>query len=412
MTIRVIASGQSNMVGRGVDGPPFAGVSSLARFWNNVNPLGANGTAFVTAAAARTAGTFENQTNNNLAVWFAHRLAQVMNEQVDLTMVARGATAISGWAPGNPIGMLQEMIDVWAATGQGAAHVFIWHQGEGNVTDSYSSYNTSFQALLTNLTAAGIINSSTIIILGGLSEDNSDRINFNANVLAAMAANYAQIYFAPSDGLTSFDGTHFDGQSLFTHGAARFSAAYLEARGLTLANLYTLINDGGTPGSPGTGVNKLYDLIDLALIGLRTKDVTTTPAFTGTMPVDHLLTAAMAAAASVVEYGVTANGIFMKQESGLMDCWIRATMTFSSSSLLSYAWTFPGGGFISAAMVVAIPQLTIASNNFSGAKRGGSILTSNGNALTATNIRMESNALYTGGDETCGFTAHAKGFWK
>jgi len=418
MTISVLNSGQSNDIGRDPGGPPFSAVSSLVRFWNNVNPLGANGTAFVSAAAARTAGTFENQTNNNFGVWFAHRLAQVTGEQVDVTMVARGATNISGWAPGDPVGMLQEMIDVWGATGQGApANVFLWHQGEPHVTDSYSTYNVPFQALLTNLTSAGLIDANTIIILGGLSEDNSNRIAFNDNVLAVMAANYPNIFFAPSEGLSSFDGTHFTGQSLYTLGAERYADAYFNAIGLDMTALIEVRKDG-VPGTPGSGERRR---LDIAGLGIDTKLIANSPEFTGTPPVDGLLTAAMLAAGAVAKWEVSATGGYFCFESGLMFAFRKGVMAYSTTSLLTDTWTFTvpfinlgaaGGAGSHGAVVNPTPQLSIGANNFTGAKRYGSILTTNLAAVTSVAIRMESSALYTGGDETCGYTATAVGMWK
>ena len=278
MTKTVFISGQSNAIGRGVGGPNWSGISSLVKVWNNANPLGANGTAFVTPVLGSS--TFDPSDGNNFGVWFANRLARHLSEAVNMAMVARGNTAISGWAPGDIVGMLQECIDVWAATGQGPADIFLWHQGEANTGTSYSTYNTAFQALLTNLTAAGVVNANTLVILGGLSEDTTARRDFNENVLKQIAANYARVQFARSDGLVSFDGTHFDGMSLFDFGNTRYFDAWMKVQ--QAMTVYVWANDGGTPGSPGTGTNKLANLSRLLDEGYRLKGVPVTITVSGT----------------------------------------------------------------------------------------------------------------------------------
>lgn len=415
MTIRVFMSGQSNALGRGTGGHPWSAIDSRVRVWDNTNPLGGNGSAWRSAAVARsTYGTFDNPDRNNFGVWFAHRLAQIRDDDVDFTIVARGGTAIEAWGTSSPsVPMLAECVDVYSATGQAPADVFLWHQGEGNVSTAPATYKADFLALVANLKAGGAINDDTVIILGGLSEDNQNRIDFNNDVLRELADENAQIFYANSSGLSSYDGTHFTGDSLFAMGAERAFAAYAEAEGIKMADLFALINEGGTPGDPGTGENKLYNLLNLALIGMGKKDVTESPDFAGTLPIDGLMTAGMLAAGAVVEYGTDGtNGSYVRFEGGLQVCWTRLTAVYSSANVMTVNWTFPKAFSGDAYAVTAVPNISIASNNFSGAKRGGSLLTTNSFSTTTGNIRLESNGLYTGGDETCGVTAIAVGFWK
>lgn len=418
MTIRVFMSGQSNALGRDEGGPPWSAIDSRVRVWNNVNPLGANGTAFVSAATARAGGTFDNLDRNNLGVWFCHRLAQVRDEDVDFTIVARGATHILEWEPGSPIGMYEEIVDVWTATGQGPADIFLWHQGEGSVStdptnlETYRNRWTSF--VYDELTAAGVIDANTIIILGGLAEEGVNeeaRIAFNIGALQQLAVDTPNTYYAPSDGLTTYDGTHFIGQALYTHGAARYFSAYMEAEGLTMADLFALVNEGGTPGSPGTGANKLYNLLDLALIGMGTKDVTDSPDYTGTLPVDNLLTAGMLAAGAIVEFGTNANGTFVRWESGFQACFFRGAMEYSSATILQYTWTFPAA-FVSAPSVTVTPNVLIASNGLNGADRVQCIVNLSGNGSTNRIIRYEGPAAMFVAGDTMGFEAMAIGLWK
>lgn len=229
MTVRVFASGQSNMLGRGTGGPALSGVSADVRVWNNVNPLGSNGTAFVTAAQAQAAGTFQLTDRNNLAVWFCDKLARTQFDTVDLTLVARASSPIAYWAPGEATyPMLQECIDVWAATGQPPADVFLWHQGENNSAQSHSAYQSSFEALLSNLAAGGVINASTAIITGGILGEDASRAGFNRGALRPLAKKPRRGH-ASSYRLTSGDGAHFDGASLYALGARRYFSAYLFA---------------------------------------------------------------------------------------------------------------------------------------------------------------------------------------
>jgi hypothetical protein len=416
MTLRVFVSGQSNTVGRGTGGPDWAGVDSRVRVWDNANPLGANGTAWRTAAVARsTYGTFENTDRNNFAVWFCHKLAQTLNEDVDMTMVARGGTAISGWAPAGSPPMLQECIDVWAATGQAPAHVFLWHQGEGNVTSpDAAGYKSAFLALVANLKAASVIDDDTIIIVGGTAEENADRINFNITRLQALAAENDAIQYAPSDGLPTSDGTHFTGSALYSFGVQSYFAAYLQAEGLGMTDIWTLVNEGGTPGVSPSGTQKIFNLKSLRAIGLGVKDTTLAPDYAGIPPGDNLLTAAMVAGGAVVEIATSpTEGTVIRFESGLQIAWARKTMTWSSSSLLFVTWTFPKAFSGTNYAVTAIPNLSIASTGWSGAKRGGTVIDCNSfTSSTAGNIRAESNALYTDGTEQLGVMAIAVGMWK
>lgn len=269
MTLRVLVSGQSNSLGRATDGPSFSGVDSRVSVWNNINPLGADGSAFVTAAAAKTAGVFENTDRNNFAVWFCDRLARAMSDTVTMTLVARGGISISEWAPsGATYPMLAEMTSVWAATGQPPADVFLWHQGEQDVgVMTPANYRTAFAAMLANLQAAGVISANTIVIVGGLVEATQARIDFNTDALKQLPADDARVAYADSSNLESYDATHFSGYGLYLFGRDRYFRAYQEAISMSL---YALVNDGGTPGEAGTGENKILNL-DPVLAGYKLK---------------------------------------------------------------------------------------------------------------------------------------------
>ncbi|WP_332823127.1 sialate O-acetylesterase [Stutzerimonas kunmingensis] len=226
MAVRVFASGQSNSIGWGASGPSFAKVSSSVRVWNNANPLGGNGSAFVTAATAQTGGTFQYTDRNNAFVWFCDKLARTQHEAVDLTFVGRGNSPIELWDADESVSpMLAECIGVWTATGQPPADIFLWHQGENNAGWERTPYEARFDTLLDDLTRGGVIDGNTIVIVGGLAEENNQRVTFNHRVLARLR----RATFATSYGLKTSDGTHFDAASL-TRLARRYFSAYQFAR--------------------------------------------------------------------------------------------------------------------------------------------------------------------------------------
>lgn len=277
MTVRVFLSGQSNALGRGEGGPSWSSIDSRVRVWNNVNPLGANGSSFVSPATALAGGTFDNTNRNNLGVWFCDRMAHHLNEAVDMTIVARGATAIESWLPGGSYPMLQECIDVWAATGQDPANIFLWHQGEGAVTEGgdYPNYRADFTEVVGLLKAGGVIDDDTLIILGGTAEENSNRINFNQYALRRLATDLPNCTYASSEGLLTYDGTHFTGETTTTFGADRYFNAYLgwayRQKEANIMDIWALVNEGGTPGVQGTGENKVANIGPLLAEGYRLK---------------------------------------------------------------------------------------------------------------------------------------------
>lgn len=231
MTIRVFASGQSNALGRGTGGPAFSGVSSSVRVWDTVNPLGALGTGWVNAATAQAGGTFENTDRNNAAVWLCDRIARTAFDTVDLTLVARGGTAISQWAPGAPVPMLDQCLDVWAATGQAPAHVMTWQQGEGDhLSTPAPSYIDQFIALLGSLEDGGVIDRNTIIIVSGIAPSDAARYAYNETALGRLQlADRRCVYSSPFLAETS-DNVHFTGPALYTMGHSRMFSAYTYAR--------------------------------------------------------------------------------------------------------------------------------------------------------------------------------------
>lgn len=228
MTIRVVGSGQSNFRGGAgaTGGPDWSGISSDVRVWNNVNPLGALGTAFVSAAAAQAAGTFEFSDQNSFSPWFCDKLARTIYDDVDLTVIMRGGSPIELWDPSEATyPLLQQCIDVWAATGQDPAHIFLWHQGEGNMGEPDGYYEGRFLALLDDLEAGGVIDQDTLVIVGQLDGSTFNRVDFNQRILGNLSRN-RRIVTASSYSLPTYDGTHFTADALTALGAKRYYSAY------------------------------------------------------------------------------------------------------------------------------------------------------------------------------------------
>jgi hypothetical protein len=227
MTIKVFASGQSNMLGAGTGGPAMSGVSADVSVWNSVAPFGSVGSSFVTASAAQAAGTFQFTDRNNMAVWFCDKLARTQYDTVTLTLVARNGSSIDLWSPDevtNP--MFDRCVDVWNATGQDPADIFLWHQGESDLANA--TYQEKFQALVGNLIDAGVLSDQTLILIGGIAESDADTTEFNRTKLQPLSG--AKTVFTNSHLAATYDDVHFTGQALYSFGANRFYSSYLLAR--------------------------------------------------------------------------------------------------------------------------------------------------------------------------------------
>lgn len=220
----VLASGQSNMSGRGLGGPSLDSVSPLVRVWNNTNELGSHGSEFVASPTQGSAPWSQAPLNagNNLAAWFCDRLAKETGEEVRLILVSKGGSSISHWDPitGD---LFEEIEDVWSATGLSTpADIFLWHQGESDASSTQGAYTSAFLAMISALESASILAEDAAKIVGG--------VRAGAAVvnpwLQSLAAENANIYYADPTGLHDSDGTHFTGNHLFQFGHGRYWDAY------------------------------------------------------------------------------------------------------------------------------------------------------------------------------------------
>jgi hypothetical protein len=231
MTLRVLVSGQSNSLGISPGGPNWSLLSPNIRVWDNVNPYTSVGSQWVTPEVARAGGTFwMHTTRNNFAVWFCDKLARATFETVDLTIVGREGRGIEYWSEERPQNdsLLHQLTNVYAATGQGPADIFLMHQGEANSGEDPALYRPPFLRLLSSLKSRNIIDENTIVIVGGLAHENQNYVRFTERALHSLTK--LGIAFASSHGLPTTDGVHFTGQALFKLGAVRYFSAYQFAK--------------------------------------------------------------------------------------------------------------------------------------------------------------------------------------
>jgi hypothetical protein len=342
MVIRVLCSGQSNAHGRGKGGPSFSGVSPRLTAWNNVNPLGADGTAFVVPTLSNP--TFDPNAGNNFGLWFCHHMAHELDVDVRYTLVAQGGSSIGLWVTGDGTSapMRDEIVSVWAVSAQPPADVFLWHQGESDLAMSDADYATYFNELIGYLRSNNIIAATAPVLIGGIYEAGATEIAKNT-ALEALAGTDPYFAYVPSTGLRAPDSLHFDGDCLFDLGYTRYWQAYKTAAGF-----------------PG--------IIDF---GIGVKDVLDSAEYSGVFPPDTILTAAMISAGAMVEFGTTpSGGSYTRFESGLQICWGRhsaVTLTSNASGSLFYGAII---AFTFARPFVSIPMVTPTADK----SAGGSLL--------------------------------------
>jgi hypothetical protein len=210
MTRYYLASGQSNMVGRGSGGPTT--FSPLLKVWNNQNDLSdlTNlGTAWVDPELSQR--PFVNG-KNNLAVHAANHIALTTGDDVRLIIVAKGDTSISEWFSASVRkAMLNRITAVLSAAGVTALDGFWWHQGEADDTTSRAGYYPGrWAAMISALTTDGNLTSTTPIVMGEVSPNYT----IIPPVLQGIADADSRIRQAPNRLFETYDGIHFTGSEL------------------------------------------------------------------------------------------------------------------------------------------------------------------------------------------------------
>jgi hypothetical protein len=119
--------------------------------------------------------------------------------------------------------MLQRILNVWDETGlSGPIDGFFWHQGESDGNTSYDTYESRFLAMIRTLRNAGIMTTTTPMIVG---EGSASHEKMNAR-LDRLARENEPMEVARIKDLPTSDGTHFTGTALANAGY-QFAALWL-----------------------------------------------------------------------------------------------------------------------------------------------------------------------------------------
>lgn len=285
-TIRVLAMGQSNMVGSGSGGS--SSFDSRVTVWD--------GTDF--SAVTLGSDPFNGDGSNNLAAHFCSRLAEETGRKVELVLIAQGGNPIENWVGnityktdtedrsvnGTNRPRWVELRDDLAACGWDGnytADYVLWHQGEGNQfypTTHYANqdpypvdvYVDQFNYMVDALLSEGFTSENSVIVAGSLSWMDMDegeyfratsQLNMN-RALAMIATSGVQNFrFASLHGLQCDDEgdesgdrpfrVHLTGPSLVIAGRERYyDAAVRKSNDPPLPfQLAELLTRNGTVGT-------------------------------------------------------------------------------------------------------------------------------------------------------------------
>lgn len=223
--MKILVSGQSNTIGRNVGGSTIP--DSKVKFWNNTNPLGQNGNTFIVPILGND--PFDTPTaNNNFSLWFAHRLAVILNTEINVCLIARGSTNISWWSESGA--MYAEIESVLNASNNYPADVALWHQGESDEVNTKAYYKSAFLDYDSRLRADGYLSVNAPHIIGGIPKQSASHID---QALRELAEENENIYYADiSDLSTDSGGVHFTGNDLVRLGYSRYFNEYLKYNNL------------------------------------------------------------------------------------------------------------------------------------------------------------------------------------
>ena len=218
MTITILASGQSNAHGSSGQGGSFS-LNPLVRVWNNqnnVDDLSNLGAGW--AIPDRTANPFV-LLGNNIFVHLASRLADMLDEEVRLIIVARSSRAISSWT--DVSGAMYTRLDaVLDAAGAPSIDLFAWHQGEQDDLDGTTGfYEDAFGELIARLIRDGRLPANAPVLLGEPTETFPDALAAIRRV-AGRSSQYAVVPM--TDLPQNVDAAHYTGASLAVAGGRYF----------------------------------------------------------------------------------------------------------------------------------------------------------------------------------------------
>lgn len=153
-----------------------------------------------------------------------------------LIVNARGGTKIESWQPGEAL-YENALKRVRSLEGVELAGV-LWHQGESNHNDSV--YAGKLERLIAGL-RKDLGQPDLPFIAGHISGNNV--INDQMDALAKRLPNMAVV---PVDGLTLFDGVHYNRDSLITLGR-RYAEAYIKFAVVEADNAHAAVPDTTAP---------------------------------------------------------------------------------------------------------------------------------------------------------------------
>ena len=141
---------------------------------------------------------------------FARKIAEANPERkIALVVNARGGTSLSEWMPGENL-YSEAVKRVKAAGVYGVIKGIVWHQGESDVSKS-DTYLDNVSIIITSL-RRDLGNTALPFVAGQLAPENAQRIEFNSMILQ-LPVRMPMTSVVTTEGLTTFDGTHFNSAS-------------------------------------------------------------------------------------------------------------------------------------------------------------------------------------------------------
>ena len=199
----VLGIGQSNMLFRAATGDGVGGTDPKVVYWNGSSWEVPNLT-----------------TTNSLAFQFAKTMANKENRVVRFFQSVQGATAIEEWFPGNPL--YNSIFTQIEANGIDSVDYILWRQGESNLSDTRSEYESKFYSVINSIRDSSQFSYRTPVILGGFVANYRDD-GPQLFLESAHLSNDA-LFYADNSDLFSADGVHFENETIDTSGYRMYKA--------------------------------------------------------------------------------------------------------------------------------------------------------------------------------------------
>lgn len=226
-TIPILATGQSNMWGKGTGGDSWAPVRANVRAWNNpsIAVPGTGWSGIVRSHAPFRIPPGEETGANCLAAVFCNRLgADRPDDEVRLVLAAKPGQDVLQWSDVDSGVCFQSVVDRYTESGLAPAQILLWQQGEADCLAGtpVGTYKSRFYAWTQSAKQAGILAYNALLLVGGIAEIKTGWAAFNQNAIAALSGTH---YVAPPNAYVMADDVHFTGPGLDVFGD-RYIAAY------------------------------------------------------------------------------------------------------------------------------------------------------------------------------------------